>query len=69
MVVFVVENYDKMLEKIIDNHVARGEVPRVLMHSCCAPCSSYVIEYLSKYFSIKQQNLLKKIILIILELL
>lgn len=27
-------------------------VPRLLLHSCCAPCSSYVLEYLSDYFSI-----------------
>ena len=26
--------------------------PTLLLHSCCAPCSSYVMEYLSKYFSI-----------------
>ncbi len=30
----------------------RGDAPRLLLHSCCAPCSSYVLEYLSKYFSI-----------------
>lgn len=29
-----------------------GEVPRLLLHSCCAPCSSYVLEYLSDYFEI-----------------
>ncbi len=28
------------------------DVPRLLLHSCCAPCSSYVLEYLSDYFSI-----------------
>jgi len=27
-------------------------VPRLLLHSCCAPCSSYVLEYLSQYFAI-----------------
>ena len=26
--------------------------PRLLLHGCCAPCSSYVIEYLSRYFAI-----------------
>ncbi|NMD37800.1 MAG: epoxyqueuosine reductase QueH [Christensenellaceae bacterium] len=26
--------------------------PKLLLHSCCAPCSSYVLEYLSKYFDI-----------------
>ena len=43
-------NYDKRLENIIDAYKEQGVVPRVLLHSCCAPCSSYVIEYLSKYF-------------------
>lgn len=27
-------------------------VPRLLLHSCCAPCSSYVLEYLRRYFEI-----------------
>ncbi len=26
--------------------------PSLLLHSCCAPCSSYVLEYLSRYFRI-----------------
>ena len=43
-------NYDKELEKIINN--LDGKVPRILLHSCCAPCSSYVISYLSNYFDI-----------------
>ena len=29
-----------------------GIVPTLLLHSCCAPCSSYTLEYLSRYFSI-----------------
>lgn len=44
------KNYDKLLEDIILKHKEQGEVPRVMLHSCCAPCSSYVIEYLSNYF-------------------
>ena len=28
------------------------KVPRLFLHSCCAPCSSYVLEYLSQYFEI-----------------
>ena len=43
-------NYDKELEKIINN--LDGKVPRILLHSCCAPCSSYVISYLSIFFDI-----------------
>lgn len=43
-------NYQKELENIIEG---LGEkVPKLFLHSCCAPCSSYVMEYLCKYFSI-----------------
>jgi predicted adenine nucleotide alpha hydrolase (AANH) superfamily ATPase len=45
-------NYQKKLDVLIDD-LKRGEkVPRLFLHSCCAPCSSYVLEYLSEYFSI-----------------
>ena len=43
------ENYAKLLENIIEN---LGYKPNLLLHSCCAPCSSYVIEYLREYFNI-----------------
>lgn len=29
-----------------------GAPPRLLLHACCAPCASYVLEYLSPYFDI-----------------
>lgn len=45
-------NFQKELEKKIDGFEREGKVPRLLLHSCCAPCSSYVIEYLSQYFEI-----------------
>ena len=45
-------NYQKELDAIIARHQAAGEVPRLLLHACCAPCSSYCLEYLSQYFSI-----------------
>lgn len=45
-------NYQKELEKTISIHEKAGEVPVLLLHSCCAPCSSYCLEYLSQYFSI-----------------
>ena len=45
-------NYQKELDEIIEQQQARGEVPRLLLHACCAPCSSYCLEYLSQYFSI-----------------
>lgn len=45
-------NYQIELDKIIERTVAANEQPKLLIHSCCAPCSSYVLEYLSKYFAI-----------------
>lgn len=49
-------NYQRMLEqtltKIKTAAGTDGYVPTLLLHSCCAPCSSYVLEYLSDYFQI-----------------
>ncbi|MBR5827319.1 MAG: epoxyqueuosine reductase QueH [Clostridia bacterium] len=45
-------NYQKELEKIIAATESTGEVPKLLLHACCAPCSSYCLEYLSEYFDI-----------------
>ena len=45
-------NYQKELDKLIDQLTKEQKVPRLLLHSCCAPCSSYVLEYLSNYFDI-----------------
>lgn len=45
-------NYQKELEKIIERNQNESRVPRLLLHSCCAPCSSYVLEYLSRYFAV-----------------
>lgn len=45
-------NLSKELDRMICSISAEGIVPKLLLHSCCAPCSSYVIEYLSQYFAI-----------------
>lgn len=45
-------NYQKELEKITDELIRLQQAPSLLLHSCCAPCSSYVLEYLSQYFRI-----------------
>ena len=45
-------NYQKELDRIIAEQESRGEVPSLLLHVCCAPCSSYCLEYLSRYFDI-----------------
>lgn len=47
-----VRNYQKELEKLTDQLQREDKVPSLLLHSCCAPCSSYVLEYLSQYFNI-----------------
>lgn len=43
------ENYQRKLEILINN---LSGTPRLLLHCCCAPCSSYVLEYLSRFFEI-----------------
>ena len=45
-------NYQKELDRILAECQAEAKVPRLFLHSCCAPCSSYVLEYLSQYFEI-----------------
>ena len=45
-------NYQKELDKVVENCVRENRVPTLLLHSCCAPCSSYTLEYLSEYFKI-----------------
>ena len=43
-------NYQKELDRIIQK---RGQkTPRVLLHSCCGPCSSAVLEYITQYFDV-----------------
>ncbi len=43
-------NYQRELDRILEN-VPKG-TQRLFLHSCCAPCSSYVLEYLRQYFQI-----------------
>ena len=45
-------NYQKRMEELIARSCADGEVPRLLLHSCCAPCSSYCLMVLSEYFEV-----------------
>lgn len=46
------KNYQKELDEIIESLAASAARPSLLLHACCGPCSSYVLEYLSKYFTI-----------------
>ena len=45
-------NYQKELDRLTESLEREGKKPRLFLHSCCAPCSSYVLEYLSRYFSV-----------------
>ena len=45
-------NYQKELNRLIEQYQKEGRTPSVLLHVCCAPCSSYCLEYLSEYFDI-----------------
>ena len=45
-------DYMKLLEKELSEITEKGIKPRLLLHSCCAPCSSYVLEYLREFFEI-----------------
>ena len=46
------KNYSILLDEIIAKIQGEGSRHSLLLHACCAPCSSYVLEYLSKYFEI-----------------
>ncbi len=45
-------NYSKETEKIIEANKREQKLPSLLLHGCCAPCSSACLEYLNKYFDI-----------------
>ena len=45
-------NFQKELDKLIEKNQKDGVVPTLLLHSCCAPCSSYCLQYLSEFFRI-----------------
>ena len=45
-------NYQKELDKLIEKNRQEGITPSLLLHACCAPCSSYCLEYLAEYFKI-----------------
>ena len=45
-------NYQKKLDNLLEGISAEGNRPTLLLHACCGPCSSYVLEYLSSRFEI-----------------
>ena len=48
----VKRNFQKELDALILRNQNEGIVPTLFLHACCAPCSSYCLEYLSQYFKI-----------------
>ena len=46
-------NYQKKLEETLQKLQAEGKQPVLVLHCCCAPCSTYVLKYLTQYFIIK----------------
>ncbi|MBR5122915.1 MAG: epoxyqueuosine reductase QueH [Anaerotignum sp.] len=46
------QNYQLMLEQTIKKLQKEEKRPSLLLHSCCGPCSSYVMEYLAQHFDI-----------------
>ena len=45
-------NYQRVLDAELAKLTAAKVRPRLLLHACCAPCSSYTLEYLAAYFDI-----------------
>lgn len=45
-------NYDKVLKKLIGQWEREAIRPKILLHSCCAPCSTYTLEFLTQYADI-----------------
>ncbi len=45
-------NYQRELDILLEKLKKEEKVPKLLLHSCCAPCSSYCLEYLTEYFEI-----------------
>ena len=45
-------NYQKELDHILEGVLCKDTKPSLLLHSCCGPCSSYVLSYLHQFFKI-----------------
>ena len=46
------QNYQLVLDRITEEIKKSGVRPSLFLHACCAPCSSYVLEYLTEFFDI-----------------
>ena len=50
-------NYDLKMEEILKEITESGKKKRLLIHSCCGPCSSSVLEYLKEFLDRKSTRL------------
>ncbi|MBR2696179.1 MAG: epoxyqueuosine reductase QueH [Parasporobacterium sp.] len=46
------KNFQKKLDELLETIKESSKTPSLLLHSCCGPCSSYVLDYLKDYFHI-----------------
>lgn len=46
------ENFQKKLDNLLEVISSAKAKPKLLLHACCGPCSSYVLEYLCSHFDI-----------------
>lgn len=45
-------NYQREMDSFLEKIKSEDIIPTLLLHSCCAPCSSYPLKYLTEYFNI-----------------
>lgn len=45
-------NYDNVLQKMIQQWQQETDKPKILLHTCCAPCSTYTLEFMCQYAEI-----------------
>lgn len=45
-------NFQLVCDRVIQQYCSGASRPRLLLHACCAPCASYVLEYLTQFFDI-----------------
>ena len=47
----VKKNYQVVMESLVETY-CKNKIPSLLLHSCCGPCSTYCLWYLSQYFHV-----------------
>ena len=47
-------NYQAVMEQLVKENCTNDKIPKLLLHSCCGPCSTYCIEILAEYFEVPE---------------